>query len=144
MKPTVITKELANPGVRVVRGPDWCWDNQDGGAGSTGTIIPDSSPMQGWVRVKWDISGAVHNYRTGPRGNYDLALYNPFVQTALEPKGNYRPPRVQEMRQAMESSIKKSDSLIEKSNKNYEHNTDSTGSAIKVRRPVIKIQGAKR
>ena len=27
------------PGTRVVRGPNWCWEDQDGGEGSVGTIV---------------------------------------------------------------------------------------------------------
>ena len=26
------------PGIRVVRGPDWKWQNQDGGPGNLGTV----------------------------------------------------------------------------------------------------------
>ena len=39
------------PGTRVARGRDWEWGNQDGGAGSIGTIVQDlSAPdSDGWV-----------------------------------------------------------------------------------------------
>ena len=31
------------PGLRVVRGPDWSWKDQDGGEGSMGTVIKVSN-----------------------------------------------------------------------------------------------------
>jgi hypothetical protein len=37
-----------------VRGPDWQWDDQDGGAGCTGTLAHDE--QEGWWRVKWEVS----------------------------------------------------------------------------------------
>ena len=63
-------------GVRVVRGPDWKWDDQDGGEGNVGTVIdtPDSEWKQfgpRTVTVVWD-SGIKAQYRTGPPGSFDL------------------------------------------------------------------------
>lgn len=65
-------------GVRVVRGPDWKWGNQDDGEGHVGTVVeigklsskvsPDKT-----VFVKWD-SGAHTNYRVGYEGMYDLRV----------------------------------------------------------------------
>ncbi|MBN2875798.1 MAG: hypothetical protein JXM71_11945, partial [Spirochaetales bacterium] len=56
-----VTKELAKVGLRVVRGKDWKWDDQDGGPGKLGTIKTEPS-SSGWVRVKWD-TGDENSYR---------------------------------------------------------------------------------
>jgi hypothetical protein len=41
--------------MQVVRGKDWKWGDQDGGAGSKGIVIEGSSDREdGWVRVAWD------------------------------------------------------------------------------------------
>ena len=59
-------------GDRVVRGPDWKWGDQDGGAGNEGTVMPrpgrsDSEAYHDfvWVNVSWDC-GERNNYRIGP------------------------------------------------------------------------------
>ncbi|KAJ6646480.1 E3 ubiquitin-protein ligase MIB2 [Pseudolycoriella hygida] len=73
----VITKMFA-PGVRVVRGPDWNWKNQDGGEGHVGTVCEIGrfgslhSPEK-TVVVNWD-SGHRTNYRVGYQGQYDLTI----------------------------------------------------------------------
>ncbi len=93
-----VTAGLARAGLRVVRGPDWKWDNQvlpsatgdallvqllpqlsfgslpmqDGGPGSVGTMVTASSA--GWWRVKWDANGSSDAYRTGDEGCYDLKV----------------------------------------------------------------------
>ncbi len=65
-------------GVRVVRGPDWRWGDQDGGVGYAGTIIP-SSPSDlklcgpRTVTVAWD-SGRKCTYQGGPEGLCDLRV----------------------------------------------------------------------
>ena len=45
-------------GDEVVRGPDWKWGDQDGGAGTVGEVIeelPGARPLSGtgWIAVKW-------------------------------------------------------------------------------------------
>ena len=63
-------------GVRVVRGPDWKYGDQDGGEGHAGTVI-DSSDLNylgpKTVTVIWD-TGVTALYRTGPEGSYDLRV----------------------------------------------------------------------
>lgn len=63
-------------GVRVVRGPDWRYGDQDGGEGHAGTVI-DSSDLNylgpKTVTVIWD-TGVKALYRTGPEGSYDLRV----------------------------------------------------------------------
>ena len=71
------------PGLRVIRGPDWRWGDQDGGEGGVGTVIhigggpaaaaegeaagsagdPTASP-EGTVVLQWD-GGNRTNYRIG-------------------------------------------------------------------------------
>lgn len=58
-------------GVRVRRGIDWKWGDQDEPVG-LGTLISDVGE-DGWVRVHWD-SGGVNSYRMGREGKYDLQL----------------------------------------------------------------------
>jgi hypothetical protein len=56
--PPVLAKEQ-----RVVRGKDWKWAEQDGGAGGVGTVVEGSADRTDkWVRVKWE-AGAVNGYR---------------------------------------------------------------------------------
>ncbi len=59
-------------GARVVRGPDWKWDEQDGGAGSMGTVVASPS-AEVWARVQWD-NGTVNTYRWGHEGAMDLVV----------------------------------------------------------------------
>eukprot|EP00906_Rhabdomonas_costata_P018319 RCo026755 len=54
----------------VVRGPDWKWGNQDGGAGKKGLVI--GTP--GWLTVQWDEGGGLYMYRCGAEGCYDLRV----------------------------------------------------------------------
>lgn len=60
-------------GVRVQRGVDWAWGDQDGGEGATGTTTPDESGRSGWLGVRWDC-GATNSYRVGSEGKFDLAM----------------------------------------------------------------------
>ncbi len=62
-------------GLRVVRGPDWKWGEQDGGEGHLGTVaaveVGGSS-----VVVQWD-RGLRCRYRCGGReGKFDLRVYD--------------------------------------------------------------------
>nr|XP_054917608.1 E3 ubiquitin-protein ligase MIB1-like isoform X2 [Dermacentor andersoni] len=72
----------AHLGQRVVRGPAWKWDNQDGGDGHVGTLIiveqpwseeEENSPF--CVRVLWD-NGKLCNYRASPSKECDLRLFD--------------------------------------------------------------------
>lgn len=69
---------LAEVGLRVVRGPDWKWAEQDGGAGHAGTVVEVGRPGSSTtpdrtVVVQWD-AGARTNYRVGYQAAYDLIL----------------------------------------------------------------------
>ncbi|XP_030843125.1 E3 ubiquitin-protein ligase MIB2 [Strongylocentrotus purpuratus] len=74
-------------GERVVRGPDWEYNDDDGGDGCVGTVIAIKEERSGhsrsnetartnWkvqkVTVAWDL-GHIGDYRTGLDGKYDLA-----------------------------------------------------------------------
>ena len=60
-------------GLRVVRGPDWKWSDQDKGEGNLGTVVEVRSA--GWVEVQWD-HGARATYRAGAESAYDLCVYD--------------------------------------------------------------------
>lgn len=68
-------------GAKVIRGPDWEWGQQDGGAGKIGTV----TEIRGWdnissrsvANVTWT-SGSTNVYRLGHKGNVDLR----YVQAA--------------------------------------------------------------
>ena len=54
--------------IRVRRGPDWKWGEQDkNGEG----ITVSGSDSAGWIKVKWD-GGGSNSYRVGAEGKYDL------------------------------------------------------------------------
>jgi len=40
-------------GDEVVRGPDWKWSDQDGGAGTVGEVTEVLPGTAGWLGVKW-------------------------------------------------------------------------------------------
>ncbi len=72
-------------GVRVVRGPDWAWGEQDGGSGYLGTVVevhrahrPGSEPGE-WspvvVTIQWDCGNRCR-YRCGIADKYDLSVYD--------------------------------------------------------------------
>ena len=63
-------------GLRVVRGPDWEWREQDGGEGHVGTVVEvgEKSGSSGRaVVVQWDC-GERSKYRCGVEGKYDLRV----------------------------------------------------------------------
>ena len=61
-------------GLRVVRGPDWKWGEQDGGEGNVGTVVRLGQDDKR-VFVYWD-SGKQGNYRAGRSGKFDLRVYD--------------------------------------------------------------------
>ena len=64
MGSALTTKEI---GVRVKRGRDWKWGDQDGNG--MGTTQPGGN--KGWVKVNWD-NGNSNSYRCGAEDAYDL------------------------------------------------------------------------
>ena len=59
-------------GVRVVRGPDWEWGDQDGGEGFVGTVagLEEGGDQ---VVVQWDM-GQRYRLRCGCAGKHDLRI----------------------------------------------------------------------
>lgn len=58
------------------RGPDWKWNDQDGGAAGVGLVVGDLSD-DGWVRVEWLGAGTANSYRMGNNSHYDLEITMP-------------------------------------------------------------------
>ncbi|CAI8033700.1 E3 ubiquitin-protein ligase MIB2 [Geodia barretti] len=63
-------------GARVVRGRDWRWSDQDGGAGREGTVVEvcgwQSESSRSVAVVEWRESGLKRKYRLGHKGKVDL------------------------------------------------------------------------
>ena len=60
----------AKVGVRVRRGPDWKWHDQDKHGGVEQVGITEHDTSDGWIKVAWD-HGVTHSYRCRP-GAFDL------------------------------------------------------------------------
>uniref|UniRef100_A0A2K6SFD8 MIB/HERC2 domain-containing protein n=1 Tax=Saimiri boliviensis boliviensis TaxID=39432 RepID=A0A2K6SFD8_SAIBB len=65
-------------GMRVVRGVDWKWGQQDGGEGGVGMVVElgrhgSPSTPDRTVVVQWD-QGTRTNYRVGYQGAHDQPL----------------------------------------------------------------------
>ncbi|KAG7261702.1 hypothetical protein CRUP_008032, partial [Coryphaenoides rupestris] len=62
-------------GVKVVRGPDWDWGNQDGGEGKVGKVVDirgwDTESGRSVASVTWT-NGTTNVYRMGHKGKVDL------------------------------------------------------------------------
>ncbi|KAJ7374838.1 hypothetical protein OS493_005190 [Desmophyllum pertusum] len=67
----VLLLEGVQVGCRVIRGPDWKWGNQDGGAGNIGRVY---SAQNGVVQVRWP-SGQTNTYRNGAEGARDVLVH---------------------------------------------------------------------
>ena len=61
-------------GLRVVRGPNWSWGDQDGGEGHVGTVV-EVGQGGGSVVVQWDCGNRCR-YRCGEEGKYDLRVFD--------------------------------------------------------------------
>ncbi|XP_064610431.1 E3 ubiquitin-protein ligase MIB2-like isoform X1 [Liolophura sinensis] len=65
------------PGAKVVKGPDWEWEDQDCGIGNIGQVTSVGCWARGLtsvrsaVKVKWS-SGSTYGYRVGHEGKVDL------------------------------------------------------------------------
>ncbi|XP_067666510.1 uncharacterized protein [Haliotis asinina] len=67
----LLSEELIEIGVKVQRGIDWSYGNQDGGYGSHGIII--RTRADGRVKVRWD-NGHINSYNFGCHGRFDLEV----------------------------------------------------------------------
>ena len=75
-------------GLRVVRGPNWSWGDQDGGEGHVGTVV-EVGQDGGSVVVQWDCGNRCR-YRCGEEGKYDLRVFD------SAPTGEYLSVLIQE------------------------------------------------
>ncbi|CAB3980321.1 E3 ubiquitin- ligase HERC2 [Paramuricea clavata] len=75
-------------GVRVVRGKDWKWGDQDGGSGSKGYVY-DVSELTGVCKVRWD-DGRTNTYRNGAEGAFDLRVLPEDVSGLGTPSSSTR------------------------------------------------------
>ena len=63
-------------GMRVVRGPDWQWEDSDGGEGWVGTVVEwQSKGSSTVVKVVWD-NGLDRLYGCNFDGQYNLRLFD--------------------------------------------------------------------
>ena len=62
-------------GLRVVRGPNWSWGDQDGGEGHVGTVVEVEQGAAGSVVVQWDCGNRCR-HRCGEEGKYDLRVFD--------------------------------------------------------------------
>ena len=61
-------------GLRLVRGPDWCWGDQDGGEGCVGTVVEVGEGGRS-VLVLWDAGPReFERYRCGEDHKFDLRV----------------------------------------------------------------------
>lgn len=65
-------------GLRVVRGLDWKWLDEDGGGGGLGTVVgvKPTGHQTNVVSVIWDIGNKSSCYRVGSENAYDLQVYD--------------------------------------------------------------------
>ena len=70
---TRVEMELCE-GLRVVRGPNWLWGDQDGGEGHVGTVV-EVGQDGGSVVVQWDCGNRCR-YRCGEERKYDLRVFD--------------------------------------------------------------------
>ncbi|CAI4227539.1 unnamed protein product [Auanema sp. JU1783] len=84
-------------GVKVVRGADWRWDNQD--SGFEGRII-SLTDQHDWVDVLWD-NGYQNSYRFGAEGRYDVKkVENASVLNTVKAKSKDLIAKSKEKREA--------------------------------------------
>ena len=66
-------------GLRVVRGPDWEWGDQDGGEGHVGTVVEVGEPISSSggraVVVQWDCGNRC-KYRCGVGKKHHLRVFD--------------------------------------------------------------------
>ena len=67
--------KLMRPGVRVIRGKDWNWNDQDGNGPGTVIGMEASELFENWWKVQWDDKSKPQQiYRMGAAGKYDLKI----------------------------------------------------------------------
>eukprot|EP00049_Salpingoeca_infusionum_P000305 m.38889 g.38889 ORF g.38889 m.38889 type:complete len:444 (-) comp10261_c1_seq2:453-1784(-) len=76
-----VTQRNAMEGLPVVRGPDWKWENQDGGPMSVGFVTRCKGD---WCDCTWPRGDVENAYRVGPR-KFDLAVANMAPRAPASP-----------------------------------------------------------
>lgn len=84
----ILDLEGIQVGCRVIRGPNWKWGNQDGGAGNIGRVYAVNG---GVVEVRWP-NGHTNTYRNGAEGAVDV-LVHPADLVLMPSFGTRTPPR---------------------------------------------------
>ncbi|XP_071102597.1 uncharacterized protein [Haliotis cracherodii] len=81
----LLQDEFIEIGVRVKRGVNWSFGDQDGGVGSTGVVIRKRE--DGVVKVKWQ-NGHLNTYKYGLDGKMDIAVCEPddFMKVRSSPQ----------------------------------------------------------
>jgi len=74
-------------GVRVVRGPDWSWGDQDGGEGHVGTVV---KPRVGGQQKKTVIEGVFVRWDNGVIANYHISGLHDLQILRSAPAGEIR------------------------------------------------------
>ena len=68
-----VWQEKLSKGMKVRRGQDWKWEDQDGGRGKIGVVQGDYC-LRSWVVVKWESSQNTNQYRWGAQDAFDLEI----------------------------------------------------------------------
>uniref|UniRef100_A0A8D9BP54 RING-type E3 ubiquitin transferase n=1 Tax=Cacopsylla melanoneura TaxID=428564 RepID=A0A8D9BP54_9HEMI len=65
-------------GLRVLRGPNWKWADEDGGEGGLGTVVAvkPTGHQVNVVSVIWDVGNKSSCYRVGSENAFDLRVYD--------------------------------------------------------------------
>ncbi|XP_052699916.1 uncharacterized protein LOC128177295 [Crassostrea angulata] len=80
-EPRILESQPIAVGCLVRRGPDWKWNNQDGGAGNIGTVYRLKTETE--IYVRWP-NGNKSNYRYGYKSCYDVEICDPFDPAVIE------------------------------------------------------------
>ena len=120
-------------GLRVVRGPDWKWGDQDGGEGHAGTVVEIGGLSKsgenkdthrpsphGTVILQWD-AGVRTNYRVGHQSAYDIRVLDSAPTSIKHPNiicktcytNNSKPPTKSKRRASSTGTSESSSTYIE-------------------------------
>ncbi|XP_061168832.1 uncharacterized protein LOC133178086 [Saccostrea echinata] len=78
-EPRILKRESIAVGCVVKRGPDWKWENDDGGEGSLGTVY---RVKEDEIYVRWS-NGNKNKCRFGYDDKFDIIVCNPFDESTM-------------------------------------------------------------
>lgn len=83
MGKVILTAAIAMPGMKVCKGPDWIYGNQDtmNGRNGVGTVKRISTANGTQVVVEWEAGGSEYYYRIGMDFKHDLYLCDECATT---------------------------------------------------------------